>query len=164
MLLAYVSILHWALAANLLVVVLLLAWAFTARGRWRTFARVTVGVVTSVSVLFWGSIALFTGVKREMRFDMTWEYGQPVDACPGAKHVILRFKGYPDYAIGVCSADLGDYLEGRGGREVPVVFEVTRDFGRTRGFHEVQIGELRQWDACDGYASVAGDTAPPPFP
>ena len=164
MLLAYVTILHWVLAADVLVVGLLLVWAFTARGRLRTLARVMAGVVTAVSVLSWGSIALLTGVKREMRFEMTWEYGEPMDACPGADHIILRFKNNPDYAISIFSADLGDYLEGRGSREVPVVLEVTLDFGRTRGIHAVQIGELREWDACDGYVSVAGDSEPPPFP
>jgi hypothetical protein len=163
MLLAYVTILPILIVANVLVVALLVAWAVVAKARTRRAARVATVVVTTASVMFWGAMMLFTGVKRDVGFNMTWEYGEPFAACPGTPHVILRFRDYPNHAIGIHSRDLGDYLETLPDHNVHVIIEVTRDFWWTRGIHEVQVGELRQWDTCDGYYSVTGEAEPSPF-
>jgi hypothetical protein len=162
--LAYASLLHFVLIGNLLLVGIAGAVAALTSGRRRRWALVITLLILILSVVFWGSLFLFTGVKREIGFDMTWSYGNPAEHCPQSKHIILRFKCCPNHAVGIYSPDLGDYLETLPSHDVHVVFEITTDFGRMRGFNELQIAGLRSWQTCDSYYSVSGDSEPSPWP
>lgn len=95
---------------------------------------------------------------------MEWSFGDPDNGHPGADHIVLRFRSHPNHSVGFFSKDLGKYLETLPSRDVRVVFEVTLDCGRTRGFREVRIGVLRSWDTVGGYAAVRGNSEPSPWP
>lgn len=89
---------------------------------------------------------------------MSWGYGPPVVQCPpGTKHIILRFVNFPDHAIGVCSRDLGRYLESLPTHEVAVTFELRYDVRSMTGFHEAKIGDLTKWDDEWGYYQEGGE-------
>lgn len=161
---AYVDLTPYLVCGNIVVVAVVLAIAAAVANRTRAGAITLASLVLVPSLGFWIAFALFTGVKREMAFDMEWSYGEKSQSYPDVDHIVLRFKSHPNHYIGIYSRDLGNYLESLPSRDVRVIFEVTLDFGRTRGFHEVQIGELRSWDSVNGYAGVRGNSEPSPWP
>lgn len=160
--LAYFSLVPLILIANLLVGLVAAAIAGGIARRNRTASRWILTVVLVLSLGWWLAFSLFTGVTREMAFDMEWSYGLPDRGYIARHHIVLRFKSHPDHFVGMFSDDLGAYLETLPSRDVRVVFEVTTDFGRTRGFHQTQIGDRRSWSHVGGYAgSKAGATSSP---
>ena len=82
------------------------------------------------------------------------------------KHVVLYFKRSPHNFVGLYSNQVAEYLSRLPTNEVPVTFEVTKDFGRVRAFNEIQIGELKTWDGDHsyGYGGVSSHSAPSPWP
>lgn len=162
MLFAYSSMVPIWLVGNLLLIAIAFAVATSVRNRRLGFAVAAVVIVPSV--VFWGAFPFVTGVQRQMTFDMEWSYGEKCESYPDADYIILRFKTHPNHYVGIVSRDLGKYLETLPSRDVRVVFDVTLDFGRTRGFHEVQIGELRSWNSLGGVAGVNGSSEPSPWP
>jgi hypothetical protein len=162
--LAYVDLTPYLFCGNVVVVAWILALAAVVARRSRAAAITLTSLVLVPSVAFWIAFALFTGVKREMAFDMEWSYGEKSQSYPDADNIVLRFKSHPNHEVGIYSRNLGKYLETLPSPDVRVVFQVTLDFGRTRGFHAVQIGELRSWDSVNGYAGVCGNSEPSPWP
>ena len=165
MLLAWgVSLLPLYFVGGLLAVAATAILFTSATPQRRHFGRPTIIACLVYAVLFWLVIATFTGVKREMTYDMEWSLGESVEYLPDCQHVVLRFKDYPSYSVGIYSNDLADYLQTLAHKDVRVTFAMTLDFGRTRGFHETRIGELTDWNAVDGYFSSRGDGSKSPFP
>jgi len=149
---------------NVMIAGTILVLARTVAKGSRTTATSLVTLAFVPSNAFWIAFALFTGVKREMAFDMGWSYGENSSSYPDADHIVLRFKSYPNQVVGIYSRNLGKYLETLPSHDVRVIFEVTLDFGKTRGFHEIQIGEVRSWDSVGGYAGADGFSEPSPWP
>lgn len=122
-----------------------------------------LGGILVTSIAFWVSMTLFTNVRREQTVDMTWEYGRAEAIYPAAENIVLRFKRDPNQYVGIVSKDLGPYLETLPSREVTVTFNVTRDFGRVRGFMETKIGQRTTWQSSWGYAGSTGNATVSPF-
>ena len=162
MLIAYVSLVPIYLLGNLLLIAVAAGVAATMRNRHLGVALVAVVFVPSA--VYWVAFPFVTGVQRQMAFEMEWSYGEKWESYPDADHIILRFKSHPNHYVGIVSRDLGRYLETFPSGNVRVVFDVTLDFGRTRGFRETQIGELRSWNSLNGYAGVRGNSEPSPWP
>lgn len=144
---AYVSMLPFFGCFNLIVIggvaTFALVLAFKS-GKWKA-AWLAVSSVVFISVLWWASVFLFTGVKHQVAHDMTWSYGPNEQGRPGDEHIILRYKKDPRQHVGIISKDLAQYLESRHSPDVRVIFEITTDFGRMRGYRVIQIGERRAW-------------------
>ena len=84
----------------------------------------------------------FIDVKTEKTFEMNWSLGEPAKEYPGESHVILTFTKYPNHFTGYYSAELANYLKSTGKKTVDVTFEVTSDYGKMRGYHEIRFGNL----------------------
>ena len=162
--LAFFSLVPLLVLANGLVVLVATAIVVKVRRRNRAASKLILGVVLIPSLAWWIAFVSFTGVTREMAFDMDWSYGGSAQGYPAGQHIVLRFKSHPNHYVGIFSEDLGGYLETLPSRDVRVVFEVTTDFGRTRGFHEIQVGDKRSWSQLSGYAGVRGCSDPSPWP
>jgi hypothetical protein len=136
------------------------------RARWVAAIVACLAVYLGVFwLVFYGP---FVGVVRSMTFPMTWRMGGRGFQGSKQGHVILSFRDYPGYHGGLFSDDVAHYLQGFGSRMVDVTFEVTTDWGRTRGYREVRIGDLTSWRAEGGYSGVeySGGRSPgrSPFP
>lgn len=153
-LLAYVDMGPLMACGNVLLVGLFLTAAVVLWVNARPRLAVTVAVVpTGASAVFWISMALFTGVHQTVTVPMTWSYGKALPKPPYMRVIELRFVSHPSAYVGIYSDELGRYLESLPGSEVEVQFDVTTDFGRTRGFRETRIGGLHSWDETHpGYA------------
>jgi hypothetical protein len=119
----------------------------------------------------WG-VLLGTQVNatREERHETFWSFDTDLAGKPDRRRILFEFVDHPGWVSRLHSADLGDYLESLGGDRVPVVFAVTRDFGSVRCFHEVQVGERREWKDLGGggfsrrkTGRVRGEIGPSPF-
>jgi hypothetical protein len=162
MLVAYVSQLPILLLGNLLLIAVAVGIGVLMQNRRHGIVVAAIAVVPSAA--FWVAFLFCTGVQRQMAFDMDWSYGEKWKSYPDADYIVLRFKSQPHHFVGIVSRDLGRYLETLPSRDVRVVFDVTLDFGRTRGFHEVQIGKLQSWNSLNGCAGVRGNSDPSPWP
>jgi hypothetical protein len=162
--LAFFSLVPLILLANWLVVLAATAIALKVGRRNPTASRWILAFVLVPSILWWIVFHSFAGVTKEMAFDMEWSYGGPSRGYTARQHIVLRFKSHPNHFVGIFSEDLGGYLETLPSRDVTVVFDVTTDFGRTRGFHQTQVGDRRSWSHLGGYAGSRGDSDPSPWP
>ena len=104
-------------------------------------------------------------IRREIAFEMTWRYGDPAKEWPLSKHIILTFVDYPNHHVSIYSPDLDEYLESLETDRVRVVFEVTYEptGDKMRGYHEVQIGELKGWRSEWGGGGTTGEYVPSPW-
>lgn len=154
------------LIANLAVALLAALISQWARSR---PARLAVWGVAILSLAWWTTWAMMTGVKDTITVSMTWDIEPPRNPHPNLQqtHVVLYFNRNPNHHIGFYSDKLATYLRSLPSHEVNVVFEVTKDFGRVRAFREVQIGGLSDWGGEEqyGYAGASGSSrGPSPWP
>jgi hypothetical protein len=159
-LLAWVNSTLHLLLVNIIVIAFIAAFAKRFR-----VGRAIVGIFVVTSLVWWGTFAVATGVNERVTVPMTWEIEPQYNTHPylSHKHVVLRFKRNPKCRVGLYSNQVAAYLTGLSTNEVPVVFDVVKDFGRVRAFHEVQIGELTRWDGDANYA-YAGERHDDPSP
>ena len=61
--------------------------------------------------------------------------------------VILQFVSHPNHRLNMFSKDLASHLQALEQDTISVTFEITRDYGRMRGFSTLDIAGLKQWDA-----------------
>jgi hypothetical protein len=122
-----------------------------------------IGLVAYVSLFWFVFYGPFVGVDRSMTFPMSWRMGEPGFQGSKQAHVILEFRDYPGHRIGIFSDDVASYLRRLGSEKVDVTFDVTTDWGKTRGFHEIKIGGFTSWRDEGGYYQVGGP-GPSPFP
>jgi hypothetical protein len=133
-------------------------WVFRNRpAGWikRHIGWITAGTLVTLIVI--SQIAV--NVTTEESFEMIWRY-EPFPQRPDLRHIILTFADFPNYYVGIYSSDLGQYLERLPSGRVKVVFAVTRDLGDVRGYQEVQIGDLRSWNASGGHGGRTGNYRP----
>jgi len=118
---------------------------------WLGAAGVFIGYVA----LQLGVFAALTTESRE-ELDMTWRE-EPADGPGSGREIVLEFEDSPGSYIGIYSDRLAEYLAETGDAAVRVEFELTRDFGCLRGFHETRIGRLTSWTTGgSGYAGSRG--------
>ncbi len=70
--------------------------------------------------------------------------------------VILQFVSHPNHRLNMFSKDLASHLQALEQDTIPVTFEITRDYGRMRGFSTLDIAGLKQWDASRSFYEVSG--------
>ena len=70
--------------------------------------------------------------------------------------VILQFVSHPNHRLNMFSKDLASHLQALQQDTIPVTFEITRDYGRVRGFSTLDIAGLKQWDASRSIYEVSG--------
>ena len=90
--------------------------------------------------------------KSYRTFSMTWT-DKGVNNQFKESEIDLEFVDFPGHHQGVYSNEVSNYLYHTSTKTVPVIFEVTSDFGCLRGFNEIQIGELTHWKSIWGYSS-----------
>ena len=72
-----------------------------------------------------------------------------------APQVILQFVSHPNHRLNMFSKDLASHLQALEQYTISVTFEVTRDYGRMRGFSTLDIAGLKQWDASRSFYKVS---------
>ena len=70
--------------------------------------------------------------------------------------VILQFVSHPNHRLNMFSKNLAKHLQALEEDTIPVTFEITRDYGRMRGFSTLDIAGLKQWDASRSFYEVSG--------
>ena len=70
--------------------------------------------------------------------------------------VILQFVSHPNHRLNMFSKDLASHLQALEQDTISVTFEITRDYGRMRGFSTLDIAGLKQWDASRSFYEVSG--------
>ena len=90
--------------------------------------------------------------KSYRTFSMTWTDKGVSNQFKEAE-IDLEFVDFPGHHQGVYSNEVSNYLHQFSSKTVPVIFEVTSDFGCFRGFHETQIDKLTHWKSVWGYSS-----------
>ncbi len=70
--------------------------------------------------------------------------------------IILQFVSHPNHRLNMFSKDLASHLQALQQDTIPVTFEITRDYGRVRGFSTLDIAGLKQWDASRSFYEVSG--------
>jgi len=119
-----------------------------------------VGVIVAYATCIWISwLGMFDNKTRTV-FQMRWE-DRGVANDFKESEVVLSFVDYPGNHVGIFSNELAGYLRTRGTQPVEVEFELTKDLGCMRGFHEVRVGELASWKSVGGYAGGRGDSESP---
>lgn len=131
-------------------------------GKWQV--AVFAAVIYSVLFAFFlTGVGPFVGRKQVREYLMTWEV-RPVPS-NGMKEaeVVLSFVGFPGYFVGEFSDILATHLRRQPGREVKVLFEVTTDHGKVRGFRGLEIAGLRDWKPEWGYSGASGSPERSPW-
>ena len=70
--------------------------------------------------------------------------------------IILQFVSHPNHRLNMFSKDLASHLQALEQDTISVTFEITRDYGRMRGFSTLDIAGLKQWDASRSFYEVSG--------
>ena len=70
--------------------------------------------------------------------------------------VILQFVSHPNHRLNMFSKDLASHLQALEQDTISVTFEITRDYGRMRGFSTLDIAGLKQWDTSRSFYEVSG--------
>lgn len=78
---------------------------------------------------------------------MTWEIKPSPSNGTKQSEIVLSFADFPGHYIGEYSDELAAHLRDKGAQPVKVVFEVTSDYGKVRGFHETEIAGLHDWES-----------------
>lgn len=159
MFLAYIDIRSFLYIVGLLLFAalsLLVCWATKARFRNRNVVLFSALLFTGLFTFFLTGLGPFIDHKEIREYPMSWEIKpNPSDRTKEAE-VVLSFVDFPGYYVGEYSDELAAYLRERGEQPVKVVFEVTTDYRKVRGFNEIEIAGLRSWRSQPGYAGVGG--------
>ena len=70
--------------------------------------------------------------------------------------IILQFVSHPNHRLNMFSKDLASHLQALEQDTISVTFEITRDYGRMRGFSTLDIAGLKQWDTSQSFYEVSG--------
>ena len=102
------------------------------------------------------------GRRSHRVFEMSWsDLGVTRDRTDA--EVLLEFTRFPGHVVGIYSTPLRDYVKSLDRPMVEVEFELTRDLGCLRGFHEVRVGTLQSWRSSGGYAGTHGEPTASPW-
>ena len=134
----------------------------SARARVR---KVTVGLISSLAFIvvftvFFTGYGPFVGQKKAREFRMTWRINEHPLGGRTQEEVVLFFVGYPGSCLGEYSDELAAHLREKGEDEVKVLFEVTSDYGKVRGFHMTEVAGLARWASESAYSSSSGGPSP----
>lgn len=154
-----------------LLVSVLASWAISRRfwSRRSLWSVMTVSaLVFSVAfVVFLTEHGPFLGRTRRKEFRMSWKV-EPVVPDGGTQGfqqsgVRLEFADFPGHFVVILSEELLQHLRRQPAGPVTVVFDVIYDYGRARGYDEVEIAGLRDWVEQFSWGGTVGDPQRSPW-
>lgn len=163
LLLAYIDMRPLIFVAGWLLVLLLWLGAHKMRGYRGPMLRSGVAIHLGYGGLF---IILATGWvpfvdQKEVRtMPMQWQIREEsstktdmagvtgiAEENASAQQIILQIVSHPNHRLSMFSKDLASLLQALEEDTIPVTFEITRAYGRMRGFSTLDIAGLKQWDS-----------------
>ena len=134
---------------------LFICWQTKTKFKKANVALISALLFTGLFTLLWTGIGPFIDEKETREYMMTWEIKE--DPTNGMKQseIVLSFD-FPGHFIGEYSNELAAYLSDKGEQPVKVVFEVTSDYGKVRGFLETEIAGLHEWESEWRYSGSSG--------
>ena len=163
---AYIDIRPWLFIGCLPLFIgisLLICRAAKTNIRKSNVALISALIFTVLFTLFLTGVGPFIAKKEIREHMMIWEIRPSQSGGMKQSEVVLSFIEFPGYYLCEYSDELAVHLREKGEQQVKVVFEVTSDYGRVRGFHEIEIAGLREWDSEGGYAGSSGSPARSPW-
>ena len=104
-------------------------------------------------------------VRREIAYEMTWQYGERGTQWPNTKHIILTYVSNPNHYIGIYSSELADHLDTLRGNRVCLVLSVTYDaIGESKSYRIIEIGGMTRWKSNFSYGGGGGAQGVLPAP
>lgn len=120
-------------------------------------------VYGALFTIFLTGFGPFLDQKKIRDYKMTWEIKPSELKGIKESEVVLSFVDFPGNVVGEYSDVLAAYLREKNQRVVDVVFLVTYDYGKVRGFSVVEIEGLREWKSVWGYSGLRGDVKGSPW-
>ena len=128
---------------------------------------VSAVIFTAVFVVFLTERGPFLGRTYRKEFRMSWMVEPVVSegSIQGFRRsgVRLEFVDFPGHFVVILSEELLQHLRRQPSGPVPVVFDVTYDYGRARGYNAVEIAGLRDWVVEFGWGGTVGDPRRSPW-
>lgn len=164
MILAYIDIRPFLFVIGLPVVILLailVCWIVKARiSKWRVALFTTATFAGLFGFFLYGPFINQTETREHI---MTWAIEPtPLNRINEPK-VILSFVEFPDYFIGGYSDEIAAHLKKNGEDKVNVIFEITSDYGKVRGYSATEIAGLKNWRWIDGFGGSRGSPERSPW-
>ena len=170
-LLAYIDTRPLIFVAGWLLVLLLWLGARKIRGYRGPMLLSAVAIHLGYGGLFillatgWGP---FVDQKEVRTMPMQWQIREESPTAAGRismegmaekyasdPQIILQFVSHPNHRLNMFSKDLASHLQALEQDTISVTFEITRDYGRMRGFSTLDIAGLKQWDASRSFYKVS---------
>ena len=170
-LLAYIDTRPLIFVAGWLLVLLLWLGARKIRGYRGPMLLSAVAIHLGYGGLFillatgWGP---FVDQKEVRTMPMEWQIREESPTAAGRisvegmaeenvsdPQVILQFVSHPNHRLNMFSKDLASHLQALEQDTISVTFEITRDYGRMRGFSTLDIAGLKQWDTSQSFYEVS---------
>ena len=118
--------------------------------------KVTLIALAIYTALFWFFMhGPFIGQVKTREYMMTWEIRHGQSSNIEDPEVILNFVDFPGHFIAYYSRDIASHLERRTEEKVPVLIEITSDYGMIRAYSVKQIAGLESWASLDGFGGVS---------
>ena len=158
MIIAYIDIRPFLFAIGLLVVISLTiigCWIANAKiAKWRVTLLATATFAGLFGFLFYGP---FIGQTEKREHIMTWAIVEPTSTNGiNESKVVLTFVKFPNFFIGGYSDEVAAHLKKNGEDKVSVIFEITSDYGKFRGYRVTEIAGLKSWRWIDSFSGVSG--------
>ncbi len=168
--LAYIDIRPFLFLGGLPVFILLVILVCRLAGvkLRRTWVGVIASLVfTGLFTIFLTGFGPFVSQKESREYRMTWDIQRPPSGSKITQSkVTLTFVDFPTHSIYLYSDELAQHLRTGGPKEVTVVFDVTSDYGKVRGYSEREIAGLKGWQIDpegQGGAGAVGDSEHSPW-
>jgi hypothetical protein len=135
---------------------LLICWLAKTRFKKANVALISAILFTGLFTFFLTGFGPFIDQKETREYTMNWEIKSAPTNGMKQSEIVLSFVDFPGHYIGEYSNQLAVYLRDKGEQPVKVVFEVTSDYGKVRGFHEIEIAGLHGWETEWVYTGSCG--------
>ncbi len=136
------------------------------RNPWRLMV-ISTFVFTVAFVVFLTERGPFLGRTQRKEFRMSWKVEpMDVDRAPQGfqeSGVRLEFVDFPGHFVVILSEELLQHLRRQPTGPVTVAFDVTYDYGRARGYNEVQVAGLRDWVEEFSWGGTVGNPTRSPW-
>ena len=165
-LLAYIDARPYLFLGGLLVFILLAILICRRIGvklRKTRVAAIASLVFTGLFVFFLTGFGPFIGQTETREYQMTWEIQPPPSKELTQSVVVLSFAEFPGHFVSHHSDELAGHLQAVGEDKVTVIFEIARDYGRMKGYSEIEIAGLKTWSSQLSSGGTRGDPKKSPW-
>jgi hypothetical protein len=164
MILAYIDLRPFLFVIGLPVVILLaLLGCWIAKARIVKWKAVLFSTATFAALFGFFLYGPFIGQTETREHIMTWKIEPTRTKGINEPKVILSFVEFPSYFIGGYSDEIATHLKKNGEEKVNVVFEITSDYGKVRGYRETEIAGLKSWRWIDDFGGSSGSPERSPW-